>query len=122
MKDTKPAPTIDAGTKALQELTNNQLRCEQQEIRDAHVALSQLNVPTNGAEGAGKRQSLSLAQRIAHLRTSADVIAKARAVVEAAFYATTVPNDSGQLRVKHMIVDLSTALDQLDAVRQEPPR
>lgn len=51
--------------KAAQDLTTEQLQRDQAELKAAHDALSGL-APTNGPDGYGKRESLTLPQRIAY--------------------------------------------------------
>lgn len=68
---TPPAPSSMAsapqsGLVAALSLAEDQLKVEQAEIREAHEALTAIGAPTNGAEGRGKRQSLTLVQRIKH--------------------------------------------------------
>ena len=55
------------GFQAENKLLRGQLQLDQKRIREAHEVLTRLGAPTNGEEGEGKRQDLSLAQRIERL-------------------------------------------------------
>lgn len=57
-------PVRELYNKLLQE----QLKYEQDTIREAHKALDALSAPTNGEQGIGKHGTLSLAQRIATIK------------------------------------------------------
>jgi hypothetical protein len=56
----RTSPDVSALTQLLQE----QLRFEQDEVSAAHAVLTAARIPTNGVGGRGKREELSLAQRI----------------------------------------------------------
>lgn len=56
------------GWRSRAELAEERLIFEQEEARQAMKTLDNLNAPTNGEEGHGKRQSLTLSQRIAYLQ------------------------------------------------------
>ncbi len=53
--------------RALQAADADHIRDLQAEIAEAHKTLTDAGVPTNGEDGVGKRQSLTLAQRISRI-------------------------------------------------------
>lgn len=65
-KDMEPA------LKARIETLEDEVKYLQQEVKEAHLLLNQMRVPTNGVDatgnpGEGKRESLTLKQRITYL-------------------------------------------------------
>lgn len=63
-----------ASLKAALELMSDQLAREQSEAREVMAILDSARVPSNGEEGEGKRQSLTIPHRVARLKVKIDAL------------------------------------------------